>query len=144
MEWKTAKFFEENILKFTETKMRVNPELSIGGHMRIKLDRYGEWNNEEIIHYIKKERDVNSRKDLSKISRILNHKKIEQIVHAYRNAVKLDIETRNMIKEVVESWESCTKSGRSKLRLTVEISVATDCNLVVTIYLKEFGKVNIL
>ena len=85
-EWKAAVFFEENRLEFTEKKKRVNLELSIGGHMLIKLEKVGEWNDEESVQYVKKESDVNSRKAISKIHRILNHKKIEQMEYAYRNA----------------------------------------------------------
>ena len=107
-------FFEENRLEFTEKKKRVNLELSIGGHMLIKLEKVGEWNDEESVHYVKKESDVNSRKAISKIHRILNHKKIEQMEYAYRNVGRLDTETRRIIKEVVDSCEICQKNGSSK------------------------------
>ena len=92
---------------------RVNLELSFRGHILVKLEKVGEWNNEESIHNMKKESEVNSRKTISKIHRILNHKKIELMECAYRNASRLDTRTRNIIKEVVESCEICGENGRS-------------------------------
>ena len=68
----------------------MNLELSEGGHMLINLEKVGEWTKEDSVCFVKKENDVNTRKAVSKINRILNHKKLEQMEYAYRNAGKLD------------------------------------------------------
>ena len=119
---------------------RVNLELSFRGHILVKLEKVGEWNNEESIHNMKKESEVNSRRTISKIHRILNHKKIELMECAYTNASSLDTRTRNIIKEVVESCEICRENGRTKSRPIVGIPSTSDFNSVETIDLKEFGK----
>ena len=71
--------------------------------MLVNLEKVGEWTDEESIYYVKKETDVNTRKAVTKIHKILNHKRVEQMEFAYRNAGKLDTETRKLIKEVVEN-----------------------------------------
>ena len=50
---------------------------------------------------MKKEIDVNTRKEVNKINIILNYKKVEQMEYVYKNARKLDSLTRKLIKEVV-------------------------------------------
>ena len=50
---------------------------------------------------MKKETDVNTRSAVSKIHRKLNHKRIEQMDFAYRNAGKLDEGIRKRIHEIV-------------------------------------------
>ena len=69
------------------------------------------------------------------LHRILNHKKVEQMEYAYRNAGKLNSETRKLINEVVENCDICKKNGRSKPRPSVAIPRATDFNSVVAINL---------
>ena len=56
-----------------------------------------EWTDEESIYYVRKETDVKTRKAVSKIHRILSHKRGEQMEFAYKNAGKLDTETRRLI-----------------------------------------------
>ena len=90
-EWKVAVFFEDNEMEFTENIKRVKLEMPAGGYMLVKLEKVGEWNNEEIIHYVIKEVDVSSRKAVSKIHRTLIHTKIEQMEFASRNAGGLDV-----------------------------------------------------
>ena len=112
--------------------------------MLINLETVGEWTDEDSVCFVKKEDDVTTRKAVSKIHRILNHKRIEQMEYAYRNAGKLDTETRKMIREVVESCEICKKNTRSKSKPSVAISRATDFNSIIAIDLKEVGKESIL
>ena len=136
--------FENNRLEFTNNGKRVSLELFEGGHMLVNLEKVGEWTDEESIYYVRKETDVKTRKAVSKIHRILNHKREEQIEFAYRYAGKLDTETWRLIKEVVENCEICKKNGRSKSRPSVAIPRATDFNSVVTLDLKQFGNTNVL
>ena len=51
---KTVVFFVENRLEFIETKKRVNLELSTGGHMLIKLEKLGEWTDQESVFMLRK------------------------------------------------------------------------------------------
>ena len=112
--------------------------------MLINLEKVGECTEEGSVCFVKKENYVNTRRAVSKMHRILNHKKVEQMEYAYRNAGKLDSETRKLIKEVVDNCDICKKNGRSKPGLSVAIPRATDFNSVVAIDLKEFGKEIIL
>ena len=50
---------------------------------------------------MKEESNINTRKALSLIPRILNQKRVGEIEFSYRNTGKLDTETRKLIKEVV-------------------------------------------
>ena len=125
-DWKTVLYFAEQKLNFTETGKRTSLNLSEGGHMLINLETVGEWTDEDSVCFVKKEDDVTTRKAVSKIHRILNHKRIEQMEYVYRNAGKLDTETRKMIREVVESCEICKKNTRSKSKPSVAIPRATD------------------
>ena len=51
----------------------------------------------ERIYFVKKEKDVTTKKAIAKINKILNHKKIEQMEYAFRNAGKLNSGTRKTI-----------------------------------------------
>ena len=98
-------------LKFTETGKRVSLVLFEGGYILVDLEKVGKWTYEESIYYVKNESDVNRRKPMSKIHIILNHKRVEQIGFAYRNARNLDTEKRKFIKEVVKNCEIYRKNG---------------------------------
>ena len=112
--------------------------------MLINLEKVGEWTEEDSVCFVKKENDVNTRKSVCKIHRIMNHKKVDPMEYAYRNVGKLDSVTRKLIKEVVENCDICKKNRRSKPRPSVAIPRATDFNSVIAIDLKQFGKEIIL
>ena len=80
--------------------------------MLINLEKVGEWTDKESVYYVKKESDVNTRKAVSKIYRILNQKKEEHMGYVHINARKLDSEIRKIIKEIVESCEICEKDAK--------------------------------
>ena len=142
-DWKTALYFEEEKLKFNNNDKSTRLNLSEGGHMLIKLERIGEWTDKDSVYFIK-EKDVTTKKAIAKIHKILNHKKIEQMEYAFRNAGKLNTEIRKTIGEVVENCEICKQNTRSKSKPVVAISRATDFNSVIVIDLKAAGKENIL
>ena len=52
--------------------------------------------------YVKKERDVTTFNAVKKVKKILNHKKEDQMLYAYRNAGKLTPEVRKAIREVID------------------------------------------
>ena len=56
--------------------------------MLINLERVGKWTDEESIHYVTEESDVNTRIAANKIYRILNYKRVDQMEFAYRNTQK--------------------------------------------------------
>ena len=143
-DWKTALYFAEQKLKFTEKGKSTGLNLSEGGHMLVNLERVGEWTDEDSICFVKKENDVTTLKAITKIHKILNHKKIEQMEYAYRNAGKLNTDIRRMIRDVVENCEICKQNARSKSKPVVAISRATDFNSVIAIDLKQVGKEHIL
>ena len=59
--------------------------------------------------------------------------------YAYRNAGKLNAETRKVIDEVVEKCEICKVNRKSKSKPAVVIPKATEFNSIVAIDLKEIG-----
>ena len=82
----------------------------------VNLKRVSKWNNDETENY------VTTKKAITKIHKVLNHKKIEQMVYAYNNAGKLNTEVRKLIKEVVNNCDICNKNIRSKSKPVVAIS----------------------
>ena len=107
--------------------------------MLAQLELVGTWKNEDAIYLIENEDEVSSDKAIRKIHKILNHKSKEQMLYAYRNAGKLNEETRKKIDEVVDKCEICKKNGCSKSKPTVAIPKATDFNSNVSIDLKIVG-----
>ena len=93
---------------------------------------------------VKEEKDLKSLKAVTKVHKVLNHKQKEQMFFAFRNAGKLDEETRQLINEVIDRCEICKKSSRSKSKPSVAISRATDFNSVVSFDLKSIGDKYIL
>ena len=65
-------------------------------------------------------------------------------MYAYRNAGKLDEETRKKIKDVVEKCEICKRQSKSKSKPAVAIPKATEFNTIVAIDLKIVGERYIL
>ena len=62
------------------------------------------------------------------------------MMYAYRNAGKLDEETRKKIKDVVEKCEICKRQSKSKSKPAVAIPKATEFNTIVVIDLKIVGE----
>ena len=96
--------------------------------MLVKLEKVGEQNNEESIPYVKNQVDVCLRKAVSKIHRILNNKKVEQIEYAYGNARRLDVDIKRIIKEVIESFliQFVSKGDNNKIAQVKQISSCID------------------
>ena len=133
MEWKTVLDFAEQELGFKEQEKSV--VLVKGSHLLAKLELVGRWKDEDAVFLVEKEKDVQSFKAVQKIHKILNHKQKEQMYYAYRNAGKLNGETKKLIYKVVEKCGICKKNSKSKSKP----SVASDFNSVVAIDLKSVG-----
>ena len=112
--------------------------------MLAKLELVGTWKNEDAIYLIENEDEVSSDKAIRKIHKILNHKSKEQMHYAYRNAGKLNEETRKKIDEIVDNCAICKKNGHSKSKPRVAIPKAIDFNKTVSIDLKIVGTKYIL
>ena len=92
-------FFVEKELCFDaeEKKMkRVKLDLSDGGHMMVNLRKAGEWELDETVYFLRKEEDVTTYSTVKKIHKILNHKKEDQMLCAYRIAGKLTQEAKEI------------------------------------------------
>ena len=112
--------------------------------MLARLELVGEWNDDKVIFLVKTEKDVNSMKAVAQIHKILNHKRKEQMYYAYRNARKLDKETKKIIDDVVDNCNICKKNVRSKSTPSVAIPRVADFNSVIAVDLKSMGKEYIL
>ena len=66
------------------------------------------------------------------------------MIYAYRNAAKLNPETRKVMKRVCNECKVCSKFKKSQGRPKVAVSKSTDFNQVVTMDLKQFGSENVL
>ena len=95
MEWKTILDFAERKLGFKEKDKNV--DLVKGSHLLAKLELVGKWRDEDAVFLVKEEKDVKSLKAVKKIHKVLNHKQKEQMYFAYRNAGKLDGDTKKII-----------------------------------------------
>ena len=70
--------------------------------MLVKLKLVGTWKEEDTVFMVEKEDNVKTLKAVKKIHKNLNHKSKEQMMYAFRNAGKLDEDTRKLIKIVKE------------------------------------------
>ena len=57
-DWKAAVFFDSNEMELTEKHKRLKVDMSNGGHMLVKLEKIGEWSDEESINYLKEDNDI--------------------------------------------------------------------------------------
>ena len=112
--------------------------------MLVKLELVGKWKDKDAVFLVKEEKDLKSLKAVTKIHKVLNYKQREQMFFTFRNAGKLDEETRQLINEVIDRCEICKKNSQSKSKPTVAISRATDFNSVVSFDLKSIGDKYIL
>ena len=115
MEWKTVLDFAEQKLGFKEQEKNV--VLVKGSHLLAKLELVGRWKDKDAVFLVEKEKDVQSFKTVQKIHKILNHKQKEQMYYAYRNAGKLNKETKKLIDKVVEKCGICKKNSKLKSKL---------------------------
>ena len=143
-EWKVSIDYEENKMEMKEKGKNVKLIESKGGHLLAQLELVGEWNVNEAIFLVEKEKDLTNLNVVKKIHQSLNHNSKEQMYHAFRNAGKLDDRTRKTIDEVVKKCDICKRNIKSKSKLAVAISKATDFNSIVAIDLKEMGNKYIL
>ena len=58
LEWKTALYFTERKLKFTEKGKPTHLNLSEGGHMMVDLEQVGEWDFDDTVYLIKTENNI--------------------------------------------------------------------------------------
>ena len=112
--------------------------------MLVQLEIVGTWKNKDAIYLVDGEDNASSDQAIRKIHNILNNKSKEQIHYAFRNAGKLNEETRKKINEVVYKCDICKKNGNSKSKSTVAIPKAKDFNSTVAIDLKIVGDKYIL
>ena len=109
MEWKTILDFGERKLGFKEKQKDV--ELIKGSHLLVKLELVGRWKDEDAVFLVKEEENLKTLKAVTKIHKVLNHKQKEQMLFAFRNAGKLDGDTRKLIDEVIEKCKVCKKNS---------------------------------
>ena len=81
--------------------------------------KVGQWTTEEAVYFIKDEEDEVSAKQIKKIHENLAHKSEDQMLHAYRNAGKLNRKVRELIKLVVGKCRVCRKLKKSNPKPTL-------------------------
>merc|ERR1712030_136912 len=140
--WKTILDFEEEKLGFKDVNKMV--QLTRQSHLVVKLQLVGTWNEDEAVFLVQQEKDIKSLTAVEAIHRKLNHKSKEQMLYAFRNAGKLDTDTRKNIERVLEECEICRKNKRSASKPAVAIPRATDFNSVVSLDLKSMAGKHIL
>merc|ERR1712074_38608 len=106
--WKTILDFEDEKLGFKEANKMV--QLTRQSHLVVKLQLVGTWNEDEAVFLVQQEKDIKSSTAVEAIHRKLNHKSKEQMLYAFKNAGKLDTETRKNIESVIEKCEICKKN----------------------------------
>merc|ERR1711984_68686 len=129
--WKTTLDFEEEKLGFKECKKTV--QLERKSHLVVQLQLVGTWNEDEAVFLVQNEKDIKSLKAVREIHRKLNHKTKEQMLYAFRNAGKLDTETRKNIEKVLEKCQICIKNKKSAPKPSVAILRASDFNSIVSL-----------
>merc|ERR1711984_33400 len=140
--WKTMLDFEHEKLAFKDVNKMV--QLTRQSHLVVKLQLVGTWNEDEAVFLVQQEKDIKSSTAVKAIHRKLNHKSKEQMLYAFKNAGKLDTETRKNIERVIETCEICKKNKRSASKPAVAIPRASDFNSIVSLDLKSAGDKHIL
>ena len=120
MDWKTILDFADRKLGFKEKNKTV--DLIKGSHLLVKLELVGKWRDDDAVFLVQEEDDLKTIKAVTKIHKVLNHKTKEQMLYAFRNAGKLDGDTRRLTDEVIEKCDICKKNSRSKSKPSVAIS----------------------
>ena len=92
MEWRTILDFADRKLGFKETGKAVN--LIKGSHLLVQLELVGRWTDEDAVFLVQEEDDLKTITAVTRIHKVLNHKQKEQMLYAFRNAGKLDGDTR--------------------------------------------------
>ena len=77
-EWKLRIDHEEDKLAFNEKDKNVKLVESKGGHLIAQLELIGKWEDKDAVYWVENEDQVNSKKAIRKIHKILNHKSKEQ------------------------------------------------------------------
>ena len=83
--------------EFKEKDKKVKLIESKGWHLIAQLELVGKWKDKDAIYLVENEDEVNSDKALWMIHKILNHKSKEQMHYVFRNAGKLNEETRKRL-----------------------------------------------
>merc|ERR1711905_8676 len=140
--WKTMLDFEHEKLAFKDVNKMV--QLTRQSHLVVKLQLVGTWNEDEAVFLVQQEKDIKSSTAVEAIHRKLNHKSKEQMLYAFKNAGKLDTETRKNIEKAIETCEICKKNKRSASKPAVAIPRASDFNSIVSLDLKSVADKHIL
>jgi hypothetical protein len=80
-----------------------------GGHLMVQLHQNENWNTDETVYYMKKEVDVESMDKVRKIHEITNHKSENGMLHAYRNAGKIDRQDLSVNQKCGKHMQSLSK-----------------------------------
>ena len=108
----------------------------------VQLEAVGQ--EEDDFYMVEKEKDLKMLKAVKSIHKNLNYKSREQMEYAFRNAGKLDKDTRKLIKIVTAECKTYNKVRRSRPRPSVAIPRAGDFNTVVSLDLKSIKEKLIL
>ena len=79
-----------------------------------------------------------------KVHELNRHKRMENMISAYRNAGWMSLILVETVNHVVNDCKVCQKYEKSMARLRVTLPKATSFNKVVTLDLQEFGSKDIL
>ena len=99
----------------------------------VKLETLGEIGHEETVMYIEKKDVGSNKREIEKLHRVLNHKRIKNFEFAFRNVGRLNPQVSKLIKEAVEECNVCQKNSRSRSKPSVAIPRVTDFNSIVTL-----------
>ena len=106
---------------------------SPGGHLTVALEKCGEWSTKDTVFFLNEENDIDNFKSIKKIHEVTNHKSEENLLHAFRNANRLDKDVRKIIKRVVEGCKVCKKFKKSQGKPKVSLPIMTDFNQIAEI-----------
>ena len=113
-----------------------------GNHVGIELERAK--NGEDILYTKGKEEELDTFKAIRRVHEVTNHKSVDQLIIAYRNAGLMGPGTVKTIKNVVRDCKVCQKFGRSMVKPKIALPKAGSFNEIVTLYLKQFGRKYVL
>ena len=92
----------------------------------VKLQLVGAWTEDELVLLVAKEKGIKSMKAAENIHKKLNNNSRDQMLYAFKNAGKLDNDTRKNIEKVMETCKICRKKKSSSSKSSETVPRATN------------------
>lgn len=149
--WNVIQSFTKNdeqlIIRSFKPQIIVNLVNTSGNHLAINLEENKSYSEEDVINYVNnlaENDEVSDYKSIKKVHQVLGHAGELPILHFYKNAGRMNNQTRKNIKKVLNDCQVCNKRKKSLGTPKVAVPHATEFNQIITADLKDMSSKFIL